>query len=1221
MAQNIKREDKIDERAREMFGAHPDLQAREKAAGNGYVDSGVDQAEAYANDPANASQNIDDVKNRENQYNYQPSESKPRDSRNLRQKVVSFATSRKGATTGIFGGVGIIGIVLSSLFGSFSMFPSIQANGLDTLDSRSPIMENRLVKWLEKKSSSGDSSGCKVTKYECRMGKMPNKMLSRLAIQGVKPLDADGKEIKLTSESGYIDKNPAKYEIPDTLADGGKRTINASELAKEYKRNPELRSAFKKSYSMRYRAWTGKYIKKVFYSIHGLAQNGGIASDDKKLNADNVDDELDKKLDSSSTDEVNANKKALFRDRFKNIIDRSGEKVKKTGGDPVLAVGAAYCTAVNVPGLVAGVYRAVQLAQILLLINDAVLSPAGKIKAGDAKPEEVSALGSTLTETVDGKSALDSAILLSAIGVNKKKTTPSEYAPGYAAYSSAFVKGSNGVSSKSKGFCNKILSPEASYAAAGVEGAIAVGTGGTGAIVMGALKGILTLAIKFKLLDLTLSALKESGVIDIIASQAFELTKGFVGNYVEGARGEKLGDALGVGLFSYFSMSGLAGGGGVLKTNQVVAFNQAAEDVENDYRQEALATLSPFDISSKYTFMGSIVSGLSTSGVLSNNLFTSMSSIGSFLLRTPGSIISPTAGATPEEDTAAAQARCSHASMFDIEDDIAINPAGYPCVGIPAEYLNMSVDEVYKIATEEEDANINNETGMWDENDSKIADRLADCANADLESVGGCTIDNKTKAAESLYQYDKQVSDILDGSDDEPLTSNYSGTGAQFRVASFNILHADDPMPWQGRLKDSIQTLKDNNIDIAGLQEARPKQQVALKSTEYGADVYDMWPTKAGDGADLDVNPDSVVLWNKTKFEFVSAQQKKIRYDGNRKLNVVKLRYVENGANGPEFYVLNTHDPIDRRADAAGGPQDRKDNNEMYVDLVKNELSDAPVIFTGDFNSKMTVDASGNKPLGGERSNLAYCILTRDELLWHVSDAQQNKTGECPSERDVRGNNLIDHIFISTSMRASNYGYVKGGKDEDGSDHNMVYSDVEIPSTTGLGATGSISASGFAWPVDKKWWTSNRGDFLDGHTMKSRTFTGPSVYGLADDISTPRIDSPIYSMLDGTVTRTNLCGLGDGMIIESDTPQGKLQIAYGHGISPKFEVGDSVKAGQQILSLNGVGCQADGTHLHIDMALGDKHICPQDIFLAMGEGSGTIDLEALTKKAVAPCAR
>ncbi|HCZ28178.1 TPA: hypothetical protein DHU97_00315 [Candidatus Saccharibacteria bacterium] len=488
-----------------------------------------------------------------------------------------------------------------------------------------------------------------------------------------------------------------------------------------------------------------------------------------------------------------------------------------------------------------------------------------------------------------------------------------------------------------------------------------------------------------------------------------------------------------------------------------------------------------------------------------------------------------------------------------------------------------------------------------------------------MESVGGCTIDNKTKAAESLYQYDKQVSDILDGSDDEPLTSSYSGTGAQFRVATFNILHADDPLTWDNRLKDSIATLKDNNIDIAGLQEARPKQQVALKSAEYGADVYDMWPTKPGDGADQDVNPDSVVLWNKTKFEFVSAQQKKIRYDGNRKLNVVKLRYIENGANGPEFYVLNTHDPINKRADSAGGPQDRKDNNDMYAALIKNELNDAPVIFTGDFNSKMTVEASGNKPLDGKRENLSYCILTRDELLWHVSDAQQNKTGECPSERDVRGNNLIDHIFISTSMRASNYGYVRGGKDEDGSDHNMVYSDVEIPSTTGLGATGSVSASGFAWPVNKKWWTSNRSDFLDAHTLISGTFTSPYAIGIAVDISSPPLGSPIYSMLDGIVTRTNLCGLGDGMIIESDTSQGKLQIAYGHGTNPKFKVGDNVKAGQQILSLGKLGCKVDGAHLHIDMALDGKHICPQDVFLAMDGTS--INLQEFTRKAAAPCAR
>lgn len=172
--------------------------------------------------------------------------------------------------------------------------------------------------------------------------------------------------------------------------------------------------------------------------------------------------------------------------------------------------------------------------------------------------------------------------------------------------------------------------------------------------------------------------------------------------------------------------------------------------------------------------------------------------------------------------------------------------------------------------------------------------------------------------------------------------------------------------------------------------------------------------------------------------------------------------------------------------------------------------------------------------------------------------------------------------------------------------------------TTENNVAGSIND--FAWPVDKKYWDKNKTVFTKGHTLISGTFTSPYARGMASDIGSSVVPtgSPVYSMTDGRVIRTSLCGSGDGMMIESKIQGGTMQIAYGHGINPKFKVGDTVKKGDQILSLAGRGCKVFGDHLHVDMTYNSKHICPQDIFIALGRNQDP-SLQALTGRANSGC--
>ena len=96
-------------------------------------------------------------------------------------------------------------------------------------------------------------------------------------------------------------------------------------------------------------------------------------------------------------------------------------------------IAVAGCVGVKAPGYIAAGVAAVQLAQIISIAHDTILSPGSKLKAAGADEattitaEEVGDIGSLLTETTprasDGAmtSALDSPILLAALGINTNK--------------------------------------------------------------------------------------------------------------------------------------------------------------------------------------------------------------------------------------------------------------------------------------------------------------------------------------------------------------------------------------------------------------------------------------------------------------------------------------------------------------------------------------------------------------------------------------------------------------------------------------------------------------------------------------------------------------------------------------------------------------------------------------------------------------------------------
>ncbi len=516
-----------------------------------------------------------------------------------------------------------------------------------------------------------------------------------------------------------------------------------------------------------------------------------------------------------------------------------------------------------------------------------------------------------------------------------------------------------------------------------------------------------------------------------------------------------------------------------------------------------------------------------------------------------------------------------------------------------------------------------------------------------IETVYNCVIFDSMAQGATAGKYAPELAGenaIEDASSGGGVTS--SGVGGTFTVATYNIPSKNGwgPTQWS-KAVNLIKTAKgakgNVGFDIVGFQELRGGDS-NFRYFKQNLPDYDSWPTKAD-------NPCAVpqaVFWNRNKFDFIRAESGFLDYprynnldtdcgpEGGGKIEHAHAQtpivFLKTKA-GQQVIFMNTHGAANgfgNNDDGGAGTMDqsslrRMQSADLYVakiEQLRQENPGVPIIFTGDFNEGTGVRLKGNITYEGKQSNLFFCKVTAKKLM-KITEAPEK---DCRQKNGMGG---VDYLYVTPEVVIDKFKAIYGGKSVSGSDHpkTPVYTTITVPgggdaAAGGDGASGGseISSSGFAWPVDKKYWDSNKSDFLDAHGMRSGTFTSPYLRGGAVDISSPPLKAPVYSMLDGTVERTNLCGAGEGMIIRSNIAGGSVLIAYGHGTNPRFKKGDKVNAGQRILDLGQVGCKVTGPHLHIDLTFNSRHVCPQDLFRAMGDNK-SINLLELSKKSRSPC--
>ena len=646
----------------------------------------------------------------------------------------------------------IISAILGMITSSATMIQNIMENFTWKNDSASIAKESRMKKVMNKMIGASDDAGiCKSKKIRCKTGRLSNRALKKFKKSGLIPVDADGKEMDIKGR-GYPDKNPTHWKV-EGLNDG--KPIESSKLKDELLKKENRKIASKVYgrtglFKMRFHAWTGKHIGKL-YDKFKLKRNSAISKIDKKLGIKEKKEKFKEKLPKFKAGSASKN--------ISDGVDKLSGKLKK--GGLAYAISAGACAVVKIPNLIASGVAAIQLAPLLGIVMDVILSPGSQAKAsgldssgGGFSQETMETIGTMLTERGKMKgsdnaegSALDSPYLLAAMGVNNDKPgIAKNYIPGYSVATNPIVQGFNEAKEATEGVCDYILSPVAMYASMAVEAAVSASTGGISAIISWVGKAALSEVTKKVL---------EYAVGEQVKTILEELAKKFL--VPNNAQYKDLGDSLGVGAAAFFASGSMGQMLPGLKMSQLAEFNGIQIANEEFQKEMDIASLSPFDTSSRYTFLGSIFHNMGNMMIANGTYSKTPVAMLSNILRLPSMALSYSSTAKAASGMYSDK-YCGYAKDFSMgsgsSEDPAVNMAGLPCTGITNSQANMSVEEAIQIAEDEgwiqKDMDIPDGADISDlmnngyiVKDTPLHDFVEGCGDASTGSYwfsnGGCT--------------------------------------------------------------------------------------------------------------------------------------------------------------------------------------------------------------------------------------------------------------------------------------------------------------------------------------------------------------------------------------------------------------------------------------------------------------------------------------------------
>lgn len=409
--------DRLDDESR--YGRARQLQSQETNPG---VNAGIDQAEAYANDPANATKNIDDTRQREsnpaagsvNNSWAQNFTGKKANKGFLPNKLSLKKKGPLGLIAGlVFGGGFGFSMLLAPGMGIVHLKEVLTEDLSDHLSAVTVRQDHLLRAKLKKIQAGAGVCGTKIT-VRCKFTTMSKREIKRFKDAGF--------EVTESKKSFGVNRT----RIVSMVAPNGKKINNPSDLLKS--KDPKMRGYLNK-------AMTPKYLS--FANPSGWMKRLGVSKAPQLEGTDKKSlDESFNKATSGDTFEAGSKARTVQSDEKGDyVIDDDGnkvysnqsnyEKVKNTPvenspkaaelakkadigshssnflksaakGVSVIGVADTGCTVYNTSRAVSAASKVVSSAQLASFAM-VFLNTADKIKAGDAKPEEVSYLGDNLT--------------------------------------------------------------------------------------------------------------------------------------------------------------------------------------------------------------------------------------------------------------------------------------------------------------------------------------------------------------------------------------------------------------------------------------------------------------------------------------------------------------------------------------------------------------------------------------------------------------------------------------------------------------------------------------------------------------------------------------------------------------------------------------------------------------------------------------------------------
>ena len=319
------------------------------------------------------------------------------------------------------------------------------------------------------------------------------------------------------------------------------------------------------------------------------------------------------------------------------------------------------------------------------------------------------------------------------------------------------------------------------------------------------------------------------------------------------------------------------------------------------------------------------------------------------------------------------------------------------------------------------------------------------------------------------------------------VTTTSAEAFAPLRVASYNVLCANcsSSYPWSTRRKPLVAAIKDQQLDVLGVQEASQGLTTGADGTSK-AQFDDLLDLLGGDYAitnsyryncEKSTSPNNCevkqrgasgdvrIIYNAGRVELL--RQGSLQYDAQDPSDTKRFMAwaeLRQRSTSKRFFVANTH--LDPNDDTAGSTfhYDLRttQTRELVAEVKRKNTSGLPVVIVGDFKSskyasprnapyEVITGAGFVDPLG----NVAYSSVpartaTVERRIGTEYNTKNNLLSSPPRSAYLNGS-VIDYAYTSSDVRTAEWQTVVDVTDSGSfaakppSDHNMVRVTLYLP--------------------------------------------------------------------------------------------------------------------------------------------------------------------------------